>query len=92
MLRIVRIERPGTACTLRLDGRVIGPWVDELRRACEEALRTTHPVALDFSGVSFVDRPAIPLLLGLRDRGVALVNCSGFVSAVLRGWSGGDHD
>jgi hypothetical protein len=85
MLRIARIERPGRGCILRLEGRVIGPWVEELRRSCEEALASSSPVALDLSGVSFIDRPGVPLLLCLRDRGVALVNCSGFVSALLKG-------
>lgn len=91
MLRIARIDKPGTACTLRLEGRLIGPWVEELRRACEDALATTYSVTVDLAGVSFVDRPAIPLLLSLRQRGVVLANCSGFVSAVLRGWSRGDR-
>jgi anti-anti-sigma regulatory factor len=85
MLRIARTEKPGAGCVLRLEGRVIGPWVEELRRSCEEALATSTSVALDLSGVSFVDRPGVPLLRCLRDRGVALVNCSGFVSALLRG-------
>ncbi len=85
MLKIARIERPGTGCILRLEGRVIGPWVEELRRCCEEALACSPSVALDLSGVSFVDRPGIPVLQGFRARGVALINCSGFVSALLNG-------
>ncbi len=85
MLKIARIDKPGTGCTLRLEGRVIGPWVEELRRSCEEALASSTAVALDLSGVSFIDRPGIPLLQRLRDRGVVLVNCSGFVSALLKG-------
>lgn len=87
MLRIARIGKPGAACILRLEGRVIGPWVDELRRSCEEALATSTSVELDLSGVSFVDRPGIPLLLCLRERGVILGKCSGFVSALLKGWA-----
>ena len=31
MLKIVLVETAGTA-TLQLEGQVIGPWVDELRR------------------------------------------------------------
>lgn len=82
-MRIARIEAPDAGCILHLEGHVIGPWVEELRRSCEEALASSTAVALDLSGVSFVDRPGIPLLLCFRDRGVALLNCSGFVSALL---------
>jgi anti-anti-sigma regulatory factor len=85
MLRIARVEKSGSGCVLRLEGHVIGPWVEELRRSCEDALATCSFVVLDLSGVSFIDRPGIPLLLRLRDRGVTLVNCSGFVSALLEG-------
>lgn len=59
--------------------------MEELRRACDEALASSTSVALDLTGVSFVDRPGIPLLLRLRDRGITLVNCSGFVAALLNG-------
>jgi len=31
MLRIVALEKPGDGATLSLEGRVIGPWVSELR-------------------------------------------------------------
>ena len=40
MLRIVPIASPDEAVSLRLEGQVRGPWVEELRRVCAQALAT----------------------------------------------------
>jgi len=82
MLRIdERIREDGR---LRLEGRIVGPWTDEVRAACERALATSADVTLDLAGVDFVDRPAASLLLELRARGARLVNASPFLTELLR--------
>jgi hypothetical protein len=43
MLRIEPLDTGGSA-VLKVEGRVIGPWVEELREACESAL--AHGLAL----------------------------------------------
>lgn len=83
MLKIADTERGPQALTLQLEGQVIGPWVDELRRSCEAVLARGAWLTLDLTGVSFVDRNGIELLLGLRRQQVALRNCSGFVKEQL---------
>ena len=80
MLKIVLIETAGETPTLRLEGRVIGPWVDELRRSCEPVLATAAKLAIDLSEVSFVDWDGVELFRSLRERQVTLVNCSRFVA------------
>jgi hypothetical protein len=84
MLKIVTVARENGPFVLRLEGRVIGPWVEELRRSCERTLATGTGLSLDLSHVSFLDRDGVELLRTLRTRDVALVNCSPFVAEQLK--------
>jgi len=84
MLRIVALEKPGAGATLSLEGRVIGPWVGELRRSCERILATGAPLTLDLTEVAFVERNGVRLLKDLVDGGVTVVNCPAFVSEQLK--------
>lgn len=70
-----------------LEGRVVGPWVDELREACESVLRQGAHLTVDLAGVAFVDREGLALLERLRRREIALSNCSAFVAEQLRAWA-----
>ncbi len=85
MLKIVQINGIPKATTLRLAGRLIGPWVEELRRACEPILASGDSLAIDLSEVSFVDQAGVELLGRLRGREAVLSNCSGFVTELLKG-------
>jgi anti-anti-sigma regulatory factor len=83
VLRIVTDgAHPGIA--LRLEGDVVGPWVEILRRCADDALTAGAALVLDLSRVAFVDRDGLDLLRGLADRGVTLVNASRFVSEQLK--------
>jgi len=86
MLKIELTESGNGITKLRLEGRVLGPWVEELRRSCDLILATGAKVTLDFSGVSFVDRSGVELVRSLRDQDVALLNCSAFVAEQLKAW------
>jgi anti-anti-sigma regulatory factor len=84
MLRIDVIER-GDRAVLMLEGRVMGAWVDEVRRSCRDALGRGTAVTLDLGAVSFVDADGVVLLRELASRHVALANTTPFVAAQLRG-------
>ncbi len=84
MLRIVLVEPANGTVALRLEGRVIGPWVEELRRSCEPVLATGARLRIDLTDVSFVDRDGVELFRRLRSRRGALVNCSPFVAEQLK--------
>ena len=84
MLRISHVESPDRAVILRLEGQVIGPWVDELNRSCEGVLATGASVILDLSEVWFVDRSGVELVRSLANRRVAVSNCSRFVAEQLK--------
>jgi hypothetical protein len=84
MLRIDMVERDGREVLL-LEGRVIGRWVDEVRRSCRDALGRSRDVVIDLRDVSFVDAEGILLLRDLASRRVALANTTPFVAAQLKG-------
>lgn len=83
MLKIDLVET-GDDVVMRLEGLVVGPWVDELRKWSERALADSRRVTLDLEGVSFVDRDGVELLRGLRRQAVAVANCSRFVEQQLK--------
>ncbi len=87
MLRITARNSRGRA-TLQLEGRVIGPWVDEPRRSCQDVFGAADHLTLDLTAVTFIDAAGIRLFETLlRDRAVTVVNCSPFVTEQLRGVS-----
>ena len=64
---------------MKLEGRLIGPWVEECRRAwlALESWRATKKLALDLCGVTFVDEPGIALLREIcRSTGAELLTSS----------------
>ena len=63
MLRIMIDEAP-TAVTLRLEGKLIGPWVEEVEQCWQKAfLNLGHrTMMVDLSAVSFVDSAGQSLL------------------------------
>ena len=84
MLRITPIESTNHSITLRLEGRLSGPWVSELGKACEKALREGNALVLNLAEVSFLDNTGIDLLTNLQHRGIKLVDCSMFVREQLK--------
>jgi anti-anti-sigma regulatory factor len=88
MLRISKLSDYDGQTVLRLDGEVVGPWVDELERICAEATSSDHAttprLTLDLSGVSFLDAKAITLLRELVTGHVSVTNCSVFIGEQLK--------
>jgi ABC-type transporter Mla MlaB component len=84
MLRITHAPGDDSVLTLRLEGKLLGPWVQELARSCDELPCPRDCVRLDLSAVTFVDAPGLTLLRDLLGRGVTLAACSGLVAELLR--------
>jgi len=86
MLRITVLESSSEAVRLRVEGRVTGRWVDELRISCDaHALSDGVRLTLDLADVSFVDTAGIELLKELRTRCVTpLLSPSPFVAEQLK--------
>lgn len=72
MLRITTVDSANHVVTLQLEGRIVGPWVDELRVACDALFKNNRSLKLDLVRVAFADAAGIELLICLKRRGVAL--------------------
>jgi ABC-type transporter Mla MlaB component len=68
-----------------LEGKLVGPWVVELKRLSEAALVSSEAVSLDLEKVWFVDSQGIVLLRELAKQKVTQLNCSQFISQQLQG-------
>ncbi len=84
MLKISEERRANQPLTLRLEGRVVGPWVEELRQLCEPLLADETKLTLDLGEVSFADDNGVTLLTSLNRRGVMLLRPSPFVAEQLK--------
>lgn len=85
MLRITVTDSTPSTRTLKLEGRVTGAAVDELRRQCEPlASQELRCLLLDLAGVSFIDAHGLDLFRALDRHNVALTRCSPFVAELLK--------
>jgi len=84
MLKISDAGTPNHSVTLKLEGRVVGPWVEELRRVCEPILTDDRALKLDLAEVSYVDAEGIATLNSFKARGAKLKNCSPFVEQQIK--------
>jgi len=72
MLKIGLVASPDEAVSLRLEGQIRGPWVEELRRSCTQALATGHGLILDRARAHFSDQASS------RARGEVAICCNIF--------------
>jgi ABC-type transporter Mla MlaB component len=84
MLRINPTDSRNHQNILRLEGRVAGPWVAELWKACEKVLGEGQALELNLAEVSFLDPAGVILLKAVRERGGELSDCSPFVTEQLK--------
>lgn len=83
MLRITRVEKTSAETLLIVEGRLVGPWVAELKTAMGDVDSGPEHVTIDLSAVSFVDARGLKLLQQLKAQGVVLHAVSPFVEALL---------
>lgn len=84
MLRITQLPAAAPTRSLLLEGKLVGPWLDELGRACQPEPDSPFRLQLDLSGVSFVDGAGAQLLRNLLAKGAQVTNCSPFVAELLK--------
>ena len=90
MLRITVVESSRSAITLRVEGRLTGSWVDELRRACDLKTPDEIHLSLEVADVSFADAAGVALLKELRSRGVGLIRTTSFMAEQLKAGASSD--
>jgi ABC-type transporter Mla MlaB component len=84
VLRISIIHRADEGIQFQLEGRLIGPWVEELRRLSDQALSQQKVISLDLEKVWFIDLQGVDLLRDLAKKRVTQINCSPFISQQLK--------
>jgi hypothetical protein len=85
MLRITVVESSKIAVTLRVEGRITGPWVEELRTACNlHTFSDEVQLSLELADISFADAAGIALLRELGNRGVGLIHTTPFLAEQLK--------
>jgi ABC-type transporter Mla MlaB component len=83
MLRITPIESE-QAFTLKLEGKLLSPWVSEVESAVEPASRPARRTRLDLSELTFADKAGVELIHRLMRQGADIAVCSRFVSELLK--------
>jgi len=81
VLKISMTNQSSEATNFQLEGKLVGPWVEELRRLSDAALVRSEAVSLDLEKLWFVDSQGIALLRDLsKNRSPRLIVPSSSVS------------
>lgn len=83
MLRIVRNNVETQRVILVLQGHIVGEWADLLERECLELGHSGLRAVLDLSGVTFIGRSGLEVLVRLDRAGVGIKGCSPLVAEML---------
>ena len=84
MLRITRSEGSDLTHTLKLQGKLLGPWISEVESACGLAQIPADRVRLDLGDLTFVDAAGARFLEVLIRDGARVIACSMFVAEILQ--------
>lgn len=82
MLRITPAVAGQTPAVVKLEGKLLAPWVEELREACGRR-DAGQALELDLTDVTYVDAAGIELLKQLLRQAVTFRGCSPFVAELL---------
>ena len=84
MLKISTVTN-AESTALRLEGRLAGPWVQELERCWDSTVATAmnHPLTVDLSAVTYVDSDGKDLLRKIHQRGAKLVASGCLTSCIV---------
>lgn len=83
MLRITVDVSGDRAARVRVEGRIVGDWVEETRRECSRLFADGRAITLDLRDVSFVDEAGAELLRELAGGGARLTRCSPFLRELI---------
>jgi len=83
MLRIDQ-SGAGSTMTVKLEGRLVVPWVVELENVLA-AVEVGHTVVLDLGSVSHADDAGLKVLRAALANGASISSVSGFIACLLKG-------
>jgi hypothetical protein len=84
MMRITRMVGNDSAHILKLEGKLLGPWVDETHDAYALSAAQASRPCLDLSSLSFADQEGAALLRELIQRGAQVVSCSPYIAELIQ--------
>jgi anti-anti-sigma regulatory factor len=84
MLKITTLMN-AESTVLRLEGRLAGPWVQELERCWDSTVGTLtqHPLSVDLSAVTYVDSDGKDLLKKVHRQGAKLIASGCLTSCIV---------
>ena len=82
MLKITVSGQDSSRRVIKLEGKLLSDWIDEVRRVFLDVDECVSP-GLDLSELTFVVREGAELLLELLRQGVRIESCSPFVAELL---------
>ncbi len=84
MLKLTSFPNPDGPVVLKLEGKLLAPWINELHHAFAD-LAAEHPlIHLDLSALSYVDVAGVRALTELIEQGAVVRAASGFVAMLLK--------
>jgi anti-anti-sigma regulatory factor len=72
MLKVTTMDRKQTV-TLKLEGRLAGPWVQEVTRVWADTACQERTYVVDLTSVTFIDNPGRALLETMSKRGAQFI-------------------
>jgi outer membrane protein TolC/ABC-type transporter Mla MlaB component len=82
MLKIT-VQRDQTSSTLLLEGKLAGPWVNEVQNSWQTERANAQKVCLDLNGVTFIDAEGKALLTKLHQEGATLISKGCLIRAII---------
>ena len=84
MLKITTLTN-AESIAFRLEGRLAGPWVQELERCWNSVVFSSpnHPLTVDLSAVTYVDSDGKDLLKKIHKQGARLVASGCLTSCIV---------
>ena len=84
MLKITRAASSSQEIILKLDGRVVGQWVELLRQSARSVLEEGRQLTFDLENICFIDCEGLALIKSLLAQGVRQVNAPLFVAEQIK--------
>ena len=83
MLKITKLETERPGGTIKLEGKLVGLWLDEVRPLVADTSTTPRP-NLDLSELTFADSAGVLWLRQLLHEGIVIESCSPFITELLK--------
>jgi hypothetical protein len=84
MLVITQTTGSDPILTLKLEGKLVGPWIAELELVCGGLDLAPERLRLELAGLTFVDEEGARFLRNLMRCGTRVVGSSPFIAEMLQ--------